>query len=286
MPGPSSTRRNAFILVLLLFSQLLLMSGSAKGREGSTQLEMWWMSVTSPIVALGRGIGGGAHGIVRGTGELISARSRAGELEEEVQRLRADVAHYREAALENERLRRLLGMQTDLAPRSIGASVVTAVLTRRDRMILVDRGHRHGVRQDMPVVAWGGAVGRVVGVGFNHAKVRLLTDPNSGIGGVVQRSRAQGVVVGVGERRLDLLYVPRFSDVNHGDRVVASGLDGIFPRGFGIGNVIAISQTPDGSQTVQLAPELDYRYLEEVLILLEPESLALADEQADDGGES
>jgi rod shape-determining protein MreC len=272
MPGPSSTRRNAVILVVLLFAQLLLMSASAKGRDGSTQLEGWWMGISSPLIALGQMVGGGIHGSFTGIGDLLSAKSRNAELQSEVERLRTEVARSREALLENERLRRLLSMQIDLAPRSIGASVVTSVLTENDRMILVDRGHRHGVRRDMPVVAWGGAVGRVVAVGLNNAKVQLLTDPKSGVAGIVQRSRAQGVVVGVGEKRLDLLYVPRFSDVTHGDRVVASGLDGIFPRGFGIGRVIAISQTPDGSQTVQLAPEFDYRFLEEVLILLEPES--------------
>ena len=98
----------------------------------------------------------------------------------------------------------------------------------------------------------------------------MLTDANSGVAGVVQGSRAQGMVVGQGGDVLDLLYVPRFSEVTHGDRVVTSGLEGIFPRGFGIGTVIDVQEKPDGSQTIRLQPEVDYRTMEEVLILLEP----------------
>lgn len=270
MQVPNPTRRNAVVLMVLLFAQLVLMSASARGSDGSGRLESWWMRISSPVIAVGRWIGNGVHGSVTGVGDLFSARSRNAELELELTRLRTELAQYREASLENVRLRRLLQMREDLVPRSIGASVVTSKLTESERMIVVDRGRRDGVRRDMAVVAWGGAVGRVVGLSQDHAKVRLLTDPNSGIAGTVQRSRAQGLIVGRGERRLDLLYVPRFSDVTHGDRVVASGLDGIFPRGLGVGRVVAITQTPDGSQTIELAPELDYRRLEEVLILLEP----------------
>ena len=87
---------------------------------------------------------------------------------------------------------------------------------------------------------------------------------------IVQRSRAQGIVVGRGGGSLDLLYVPRFSDVMHGDRVVTSGLDGIFPRGFGVGRVSSISEAADGAQTIHLQPELNYGSLEEVLVVLEP----------------
>ncbi len=64
--------------------------------------------------------------------------------------------------------------------------------------------------------------------------------------------------------------MPRLSEVTGGDRVVSSGLDGIFPRGFGIGRVIGTHERPDGSLRIELMPELDYRSVEEVLILLEP----------------
>jgi rod shape-determining protein MreC len=118
-------------------------------------------------------------------------------------------------------------------------------------------------------MAWGGAVGRVVTADSAYSKVLLLTDPSSGVAGLLQHSRAQGIVFGTEGPGLEMRFVPRFSDVSHGDRVVTSGLAGIFPRGIGVGRVTSIRQAADGTQTIELAPELDYGSLEEVLIVLE-----------------
>ena len=269
MPVMSTTRTNAMLLIALLFGQLMLMSGSVRGARETAILRNWVSRLTVPIVSFAGAIGGGLAGLAGDAGDLLSAHARNRDLESEIERLRTELRVSRIATGENARLRNLLGMRENLVPLSIGASVVTSHLTGQDMVIVVDRGRNDGVRVDLPVVAWGGAVGRVVEVEAGHALVRLLTDPNSGVGGIVQGSRAQGMVVGQGTDVLDLLYVPRFSGVIHGDRVVTSGIDGIFPRGFGVGQVIDIQEKPDGSRTVRLRPELNYRTMEHVMILLE-----------------
>lgn len=270
MPVLSTPRQNAVILILLLALQLFLMSGAAKRHGGAAVVEGFVMRISAPGVDLAQAVAGGLRGGVAGARDLLAAHVRNAALETEVQQLRSELVRYREEGPENRRLRRLLGMREQLAPRSIAASIVTANLNGNTRMLVVDRGTRDGVRVDLPAVAWGGAVGRVIAAGAHQAKIRLLTDASSGVAGVVQRSRAQGMVLGGAEAALDLVYVPRYSDVMHGDRVVTSGLDGIFPRGFGIGRVSSITEEPDGAQTIHLEPELRYASLEEVLILLEP----------------
>jgi rod shape-determining protein MreC len=77
------------------------------------------------------------------------------------------------------------------------------------------------------------------------------------------------MVHGTGGSTLDLRYVPTYADVMHGDRVVTSGVDRIFPRGLGLGTVAAISRSADGIQTIVLDPALDLASLEEVLVVLE-----------------
>jgi len=228
------------------------------------------MRITSPVVSLANIVGGGVRGAAESFGQMVSARARNIKLEQELERAHVELDRNREAALENERLRQLLEMRQELVPRAIGASVVTTALGAQTRMIVVDRGTDAGVRPDLAVIAWGGAVGRVTAATKYKSRVQLLTDPNSGAAGVVQRSRAQGMVIGLGEQRLSMLYVPGFSDVSHGDRVVTSGLDGIFPRGIGIGTVATTQENPDGSKSIELMPEVDFRHLEEVLILLDP----------------
>jgi rod shape-determining protein MreC len=266
----STTRQNVIILALLLFAQLVLMSASARGADGSTMLESWAMRISSPVIGVARIIGGGFDAIGSAAANLLHAHSRNAALRAEVARLRDEVRRSREEALENDRLRTLLGMRQDLAPHSIAANVIHSALTEPTRLLVVDRGTRDGVVLDAPVVAWGGAVGRVVMAGAGVSKVQLLTDPNSGVGGVVQRSRVPGIVLGKGADRLEMLYGPRFADVQTGDRVVTSGQDGIFPRGFGIGRVARIERGTDGSQVFELVVELDLETLEEVLILPGP----------------
>ncbi len=269
MPALGTVRRNAILLAVLLAANLALMSSSTKDPHAATRLESVLIGLGSPFVRASTAAGGAFRATLRGAHGTVFARALNNELREEVRRLSAEAVRLREAERENGRLRQLLEMRAELAPRSIAAAVVTSKLDGQTKMIVVDRGTRHGVVADLPVVAWGGVVGRVIVAAGGHSKVQLVTDANSGVAAVVQRSRVQGIVVGRAGDRLDLLYVPRFSDVLHDDRVVTSGLDGIFPRGFGIGRVSAISEAPDGSQTIHIEPELDYRLLEEVLIVLE-----------------
>jgi rod shape-determining protein MreC len=269
MPAMSATRTNALLLVTLLFGQLLLISGSVQQARTSGVLRGWIAAVTAPVLSAAGAVGGSVAGVAGEASTLVAAHRRNRRLEREVAELRNELRRVRQASDENAKLRELLDMRENLAPRSVGASVVTSHLTGQEMLIVLDRGQRQGVRLDLPVVAWGGAVGRVVEVDATHALVRLLTDPNSGVAGIVQGSQAQGMVVGQGTDMLELLYIPRFSGVIHGDRVVTSGLEGVFPRGFGIGEVVEIQEMPDGSQTIRLRPEIDFRELTEVLILLE-----------------
>jgi rod shape-determining protein MreC len=262
-------RQNMIILVVLLSAQLFLMSGSVRGAKGAATLERTLMRMSSPVVSLAELVGGTIGGTGRTLRELLVARARNQVLETRVRRMTGELRYYREAERENRRLRRMLEMQETLAPKSIVASVVISSTRGPSRMIVVDRGTRAGVHKDQPVMAWGGAVGRVVTADSAYSKVLLLTDPSSGVAGLLQHSRAQGIVFGTEGPGLEMRFVPRFSDVSHGDRVVTSGLAGIFPRGIGVGRVTSIRQAADGTQTIELEPELDYGSLEEVLIVLE-----------------
>jgi len=257
------------------FAQLLLMAASVRGSVVAGGISGAVGHATRPAVVAERSLSGTILAVVHFFGDLNAEEVANAALKREVTRLSGDVERGRERAEENDRLRRLLGMKEDLVPKSIGASVVTAQLGGQSRVIVVDRGSTAGVRADMAVVAWGGAVGRVVSVDRDFARVRLLSDPNSGASGVVARSRAEGMVVGRGGDALEMIYVPKYADVVTGDRVVTSGLDGVFPRGFGIGRVTVVGEPIGASKAIRLEPDVEDRALEEVLILLEPSGTRL-----------
>jgi rod shape-determining protein MreC len=275
MAAVSPARANALLLGVMTFAQLLLMAAGVRGGMAASAVAAVVGAASRPAVSAERSVSGILLDVVHFFRDVHADDIENVKLRLEVTRLSGELERTRELAQENTRLRRLLGMHEDLAPKSIGASVVTARLGGQSRVILVDRGAAHGVRPDMAVVAWGGAVGRVVSVEIGFARVRLLSDPNSGASGVIARSRAEGMIVGRGGEPMEMIYVPKYADVVVGDRVVTSGLDGVFPRGFGLGRVTVVGEPVGASKSIRLEPEVDDRSVEDVLILLEPSGTRL-----------
>ncbi len=252
-----------------MITQLILIAGSVRDSVDSTRLESWALRSGAPVVDAGKFVASGIGEVGGRARDILSARDRNVEMEDRWLQATEDLGRYREAWTENERLRRLLVMRESLAPNSIAASVVSASIGPHSRSIIIDRGTADGVAPDMAVIAWGGVVGRVVATVTNHAKVWLSTDTNSSIAGIVQRTRAQGLVYGTQTGALEMRYVPTYEDVALGDRVVTSGLDGVFPKGFGLGTVIGIEASGDGIQTVQIRPEIDPSLVEEALVVVD-----------------
>ncbi len=275
MAAVSPARANTLLLGVMAFAQLLLMAASVRGSMAASAVAAVVGAASRPAVAPERSVSGILLDVAHFFRDVHADEIENVRLKLEVTRVSGELERTRELVEENTRLRRLLGMHEDLAPKSIGASVVTARLAGQSRVIVVDRGAKDGVRPDMAVVAWGGAVGRVVSVEREFARVRLLSDPNSGASGVVARSRAEGMIVGRGGEPMEMVYVPKYADVVVGDRVITSGLDGVFPRGFGLGRVTVVGEPTGASKSIRLEPDVDDRGVEDVLILLEPSGTAL-----------
>ncbi len=269
MSSPSPVRGNSVFLVLLLFIQLLLMSGSVKGGDGVSRLEAAVVILTSPVATVASWAGSGVRSMFLGVRGTLVARRENLRFRATVEDLAAELDRLKEIEPENRRLRELLSMREWMAPESIGASVVSASLSRESRLIIIDRGSGSGVRENQAVVAWGGAVGRVVSVSPGFAKVRLLSDPNSGVAAVIRHNRVDGMVLGEGGDSLVLTmkYVSGFADVSMGDVVVTSGLDGIFPRGYRIGTVTYVGAGGTVSRDIHVSPACRIDELEDVLVL-------------------
>jgi rod shape-determining protein MreC len=148
------------------------------------------------------------------------------------------------------------------------------------RTITIDRGTADGVQADMAVVAPAGVVGRVVGTPARHAaRVQLIIDRNAAAGALTERTRAGGMVVGTdAEPALRMDLVSNLADVKEGDTVVASGVDGIYPKGFVIGKVERSERGSGLYRTVTLRPAVNFSSIEEVLVVLVPPRPATRDE--------
>jgi rod shape-determining protein MreC len=113
-------------------------------------------------------------------------------------------------------------------------------------------------------------VGRVILPSRRASKVQLLIDRNAAAGALIERTRVQGVVVGIGDGMLRMQYVPGTADVKTGDLVVTSGIDGIYPKGFVIGTIDHTDRGVGAYHEIVIRPAVDFSRIEEVLIVRTP----------------
>jgi rod shape-determining protein MreC len=188
-------------------------------------------------------------------------RQRVEELEQLAQRAV-------EVNLANQRLQRLVDLQTQSALPTVAARVIGRGPALWVNRIVLDKGTQQDMAKDMVVLVPEGIVGRVVSTSAHTARVLLASDPGSGIDALVQRTRDRGIVLGTGNGRGTLKYIPDGADVRVGDSVVASGLDEIFPKGHPIGSVVRIGMKDRGMfEDVEVRLHVEFAKLEEVLVV-------------------
>jgi rod shape-determining protein MreC len=261
-------RRPLFLLVLILSSLLVLMSYQVRTHRGNTLLEDSLLNASAPLVKGASGSVGFVTGFWRGYVDLRGARKENRTLRSEMGAFEELGRRGEEYRRENLRLRDLLDLKASLETPSLAAEVLALGTSSQARTALINRGSKDGVRRDMPVVSRKGVVGRVISAGAGISKVQLLIDPNSGVAGLLQRTRGQGMVVGLGDRGCRMEYVSELEDVEVGDVVVTSSLDRIYPKGVTIGVVSSVTEGDQLTKNILIRPEVDFRHLEEVLVLL------------------
>ena len=176
-----------------------------------------------------------------------------------------------ELNLANIRLRSLINFKKSITHKVLAAEVIGKDPSPWYKTIIIDKGKDDGVNKGMAVVIPEGIAGQVMDVSTHYAKVLLIIDPNSAVDAVVQDTRARGIIKGESSGRCLFKYVLRKDDVRVGDRVVSSGLDGVFPKGLMLGHVSGVIRTTSGIfQEVTVVPLVDFEKLEEVLVILNP----------------
>jgi rod shape-determining protein MreC len=143
---------------------------------------------------------------------------------------------------ENERLRKLLSVKER---EKAGGQVTQIMYTARDpfsRKIIVDKGQQAGVTAGQPAIDETGVVGQVTRVFPFSAEITLITDKDQVVPVQVVRSGQRSVVFGLGNGQLELRYMPANADIQIGDILVTSGLDGIYLPGFPVAKIVNIER--------------------------------------------
>jgi rod shape-determining protein MreC len=143
----------------------------------------------------------------------------------------------RQLEAENERLRKLLGVRERQGVDGRVAQIVYAPRDPFSRRVVVDKGQQDLLSAGQPVVDDAGVVGQVTRVFPFVSEITLITDKDQAIPIQILRTGQRSVVFGLGDGRLELRFLPVNSDVQNGDVLVTSGLDGVFPRGLPVAKV-------------------------------------------------
>ena len=267
----TSQARKFIIPIFVFLLALSFISANLHSRENMSFFESLVVGVTAPVQKVVWGVIDGIGSVWRGYFYLVGLEKENQALKRELQELKLQMNRYREAELANERLRALLNFKKSIATPLLPAQLVAFDPSGWFQTILIDKGRNDGVVLDMAVVSAEGLVGRVIGVGKHHAKVLLILDGNSAVDAYIQRSRARGVLVGLGRELCILKYVQRNEDVQVGDKVISSGMGGVFPKGLLVGTVQEVVRGSSGLfQRVEVEPSVNFSRLEEVMIVIKP----------------
>ncbi|MCA9511484.1 MAG: rod shape-determining protein MreC [Myxococcota bacterium] len=257
---------------LALLAVLTMVSDRRAIRDDARDLP-WWqaivLEITVPVQKVLLAPVDTAKGAWARYVDLVGVRDENGELRGRIAELEEANLQFREALVASGNLQRIASMRDEFEAPLLPSEIVGLDVSPWFRSVLLDRGGEHGVRSGNPVITDQGVVGLVTATSKRASKTMLLLDRQSAIDGIVQRSRARGIVRGRGTGELEFEFVVRGSDVREGDVVITSGMGGVYPKGLRIGVVRSVSDAGGRLlQTAVLVPSVDFGRLEQVFVVL------------------
>jgi rod shape-determining protein MreC len=173
--------------------------------------------------------------------------------------------------LENQRLRELLVMRERITTPATGAQVLYDAADPYSRKVVIDRGQTHGIQQGSPVIDESGVLGQVTRVYPLVSEVTMLIDRDQAIPVLNTRTGVRSVVYGQpGEDGdgLELRYTLANADINEGDLLTTSGVDGVYPPGLPVGRITKVERRAESSFTrINCAPVARMQGALHVLVL-------------------
>jgi rod shape-determining protein MreC len=216
---------------------------------------------------------------------LVNVKEENDHLKEQVQTLQEELNQYVNNSIQFNLLREQLGFLEDTPDRKVWAEVIGASADNFHNILLINKGSRAGIRRNFPVVLRQGIVGRIESVTGLQAVVELIVDRRHRFPVLVQRTRDRMQAQGTGSEvdlqsqdramafgqgnTLEVDRIRMLSEIQPGDKVLTSGLEGIFPKGMLVGTITAVGREKhELFQTAQVAPVVDFSRIEGVFVIL------------------
>jgi len=268
-----SVRRQIVVYVLMLAVSMLMLAFSHSAPV--TELRRGVGFALAPIQQTLRGSAQTLGSVFSTIGEIERLRQQNEDLARRLNEVEAQNQGLESLRAQNELLTALLAVHSSFDYETVAAEVISKRITDQERGISLDRGTDVGIEVGDPVIGPGGAlIGQVVDAGSGYSRVLLISDTRVNVAGLVESSRAVGLISGHLGQPLEMVNIPAEVTVNIGESVVTAGIElaaGIrspYPKGLLIGSVAFVSRSPDQLfQTALLTPAADLDRLEYVLVI-------------------
>ena len=232
------------------------------------------MTVVSPLAPVQKVISHTGNFFKSGFGKITWALKSADENE----KLKEKVFHLQNEVINQQNFINMLETGLEIISEykenivadeePLDANVISYDTSNYRRSISIDVGRKHGAAINDIVVYGSVLVGRISAIGRSVSRVVLITDPSSNVPSRFLKSRIQGIVSGTANNKCKVRYVPRHVKVEEGDKVISSGIGGMFPKSIYIGDVVAVKE---GSaklfQDIKLKPRVDFAQIEQVIVI-------------------
>jgi rod shape-determining protein MreC len=272
MESVLSRYKNLITLVVILFAQVLGLAIQVKRSsesESNRLIRIWAVSAVTPFEKGINWVQNGSWNLWHNYFYLRGVRAENRALRAEIEQLRLEQARLGDDAAQARRLQALLAFKEQYIQKTVAAQVIGTSGSEQSRSVFIDKGKHDRIEPNMAVITADGIVGKVLTVFPSTSQVLLLNDQSSGAGGILEKSRLQGIVKGTSSGQVELEYVMSDEQVQVGDKILTSGGDGIFPKGLPIGTVIRVSPGHELFLNIRIQPAANLAKLEEVLVVTE-----------------
>jgi rod shape-determining protein MreC len=262
--------KNLIVLVGVLFAQVLGLAVQVKrttDTESTRLIRIWAVNSVTPFEKVLNWVHGGTGNLWHNYFYLRGVRKENRDLRAEIERLRLEQVRLNEDAAQARRLQALLAFKEQFISQTIPAQVIGSGGSEQSRILYIDKGEHSGLKPDMAVITVDGIVGKVLKVFGSTSQILLIDDQSSGVGGILEKSRLQGIVRGTPAGEVVLEHIMGDNAVQPGEEVRTSGGDRIFPKGLPVGTVTHVGNGQDLFLSIRIRPAANLSKLEEVLVV-------------------
>jgi rod shape-determining protein MreC len=273
----------------VLLVLLVLLSLRWSRPESARWIDATVQTIAFPFQTVFHGTSKGLTDLYRNYIHLVDLKQENDRLRLQVDALQEELNHYINSSIQFNLLREQLKFLEDRPERKVFAEVMGESVDAFHHVLIINKGSQAGIRRNFPVVLREGVVGRIQSTSALSSVVQLIVDRRHRFPVLIQRSRERmvlqgdggnlrlvaqdrGIVYGLGDT-LRMNRIRMLADVEKGDRVVTSGLAGIFPKGMLVGTITSVGrERHELFQTAEIQPVVDFNRIEGVFVILKDAS--------------